>query len=605
MTLRRFIPILVATISLLCMAATPAQACRRVVVRQSDDLEKVFSGTQTKYVIKDNIDLKGKKVKIGEGSTLVFRGGSLSNGTVVGNNTRVKAKNYEVFKRGFVRYHACIEAGAKRNDHPTTIKEYHNCLIVEGTWQNTICGTNWTGLQNGSCEDVMLAVKNYVTLHQTGAEVLFPTINALGYERAILPGNHVIDFNNSIISYPDDLGVWEDQSIALPVGSTPCSIESGYGLITVKGNTILKNLSIDGKSNYRQDEPVRLGESCVISIGNAQNVTFENLRVSNVLGPAVVVQPGAKDILYRNCVFKNIGEHVVYSHQYLGFCHFENCMFDTWDSERVSEYRNGLDYLYKHNPVFDEGKVTYDELYSFDLRFSNCTFNNPRRKSSQGRTLGAFFTGSFPVVINIVDCKFTGASPAVNPGKGCEGTEKVEKPFRLVVKGCDGAPYIYSSKANSNLITEFYDCVNIPFRTVYGKFYERCKLFIDVNESNTENVTPAFEIEFTESLVIKDCEFTDNGSDVKICHPIYHRPVVFEGCVFTSTVKRNVTSELITIRTDSLSKSKVTFKSCKFDIPNIRLVGGTIKADDVIVEKCEINALHSVSKDYKSLNRNN
>ena len=78
MTLGRFVPILVATIALFCTDAQSAYACKRVVVRQGDDLVKVFSGPRTKYVIKDNIDLKGKKVKIGEECTLVFQGGSLS-----------------------------------------------------------------------------------------------------------------------------------------------------------------------------------------------------------------------------------------------------------------------------------------------------------------------------------------------------------------------------------------------------------------------------------------------------------------------------------------------------------------------------------------------
>ena len=50
---------------------------------------KVFAGKETKFVIKENIDLGGKTVKIGEGCMLVFKGGSLANGKVVGNRTKV------------------------------------------------------------------------------------------------------------------------------------------------------------------------------------------------------------------------------------------------------------------------------------------------------------------------------------------------------------------------------------------------------------------------------------------------------------------------------------------------------------------------------------
>lgn len=590
--MRKLFIVLLTIIAILAFATPTVQGCNRVVVRQSDDLVKVFSAKNTKYIIKEALDLGGKKVKIGEGSTLVFRGGSMANGTVVGNNTKVKAKNYEIFKRGYVRYRACIEAGATRNSPPTVIKERHDYLVVEGTWNNKTCGTNWTGLERNSKEDAMLAIQNYVTLHNAGARVVFPKINVLGYERATLSGDHVIDFNNSTISYPDNLAIWEDKSIALPQGSTPCPLESGYGMITMRTNATIKNLTIDGKSTFRQDEPVRLGVSCMVAVGSAQNVTFENVVITNVLGPAITAQAGAKDILYKDCKFCNIGEHVVYSHQYKGFCRFENCTFDTWDSKRVSEYRDGLDYLYKHKPTYEEGIVSYEELYRFDLSFSNCTFNNPLRKTFQGRTLGGFFTGTFPVIIKVNGCRFSGAYPAFNPGQGCAISEKSKKTFRLVVCSCDGAPYVYSAKANSNIITEFYDCINIPFRTVYAKRYERCRLFIDVYESNTENVTPAFEKEFTQPLVIKGCLFYDNGSDGVINHPVFYRPVVFEDCIFTSSKYRNKIAELLTIRTKS--NPKISFKSCSFDIPGFKLVGGDVTPNDISIDRCDVKAVHSL-----------
>lgn len=592
--MRKLFVVLLSIITILAFSAPSVMGCNRLVVRQSDDLVEVFSAKNTRFIIKEALDLAGKKVKIGEGSTLVFRGGSLANGTVVGNNTMVKANNYEIFKRGYVRYRACIEAGAKRNSPPTVIKERHVYLVIEGTWNNRSCGTNWTGLERNSKEDAMLAIQNFVMLHSAGAKVVFPKMNVMGYERAILPGNHVIDFNHSTISYPDNMEVWGDKSIALPKGSTPCPLESGYGLITTRSSTTIKNLTIDGKSSFRQDEPVRLGVSCMIAIGNAQSVTLENVNITNVLGPAVTTQAGAKDVLYKNCKFYNIGEHVVYSHQYKGFCRFEGCAFDTWDSKRVSEYRDGLDYLYKHTPSYEEGRVSYDELYRFDLQFTNCTFNNPQRVNKQGRTLGAFFTGTFPVVIKVNNCKFTGASPAVNPGNGCPITEKVCKPYRLIVRGCDGAPYIYSGKSNCNLITEFYDCVNVPFRTVYAKRYERCRLYLDLYESNTENVTPAFETEFSEPLVVKNCTFYDKGWNGKINHPIYHRPIVFEKCTFTSKVKRDEEASLVSIKGNS--SVKVTFEACVMDVSCFRFVGGKYMKDNVEVRNCEIKSISPFNK---------
>jgi hypothetical protein len=588
--MRKLFIVLLTIMAILAIATPTVQGCNRVIVRQSDDLVKVFSAKNTKYIIKDALDLGGKKVKIGEGSTLVFRGGSMANGTVVGNNTRVKARNYEIFKRGYVRYRAYTETGANRNSPPKVIKERHNYLVIEGTWNNRKCGTNWTGLERNCKEDAMLAIQNYVTLHSAGSMVVYPNINVLGYESAILPGNHVIDFNNSTISYPDNLAIWEDNSIALPKGSIPCPVESGYGLITTKTKTTIKNLNIDGKSAFRQDEPVRLGVSCMVAVSGAQNVTFENVVITNVLGPAITAQAGAKDILYKNCKFRNIGEHVIYSHQYKGFCYFENCTFDTWDSKRVSEYRDGLDYLYKHRPPYEKGEISIEELYSFDLSFSKCTFDNPKRVTKQGRTLGGFFTGTFPVVIEVVDCKFNGAYPVINPGNGCPISEEVGKPYRLIVRGSDGAPFIYSTKSNCNIITEFYGCVNIPFRTVYAKRYERCKLFLDVNESNMENVTPFFKKEFSEPLVIKECEFTDNGKRVNINHPVFHRPVLFENCTFYSSIRRETLSSVLSVKSDIIKN--VTFKSCVIDLFNFQLVECDYSKKLISVVDCDIKAIN-------------
>lgn len=585
MTLRKLIPIIVATTALFCMAAPSAHACRRVVVRQGDDLVKVFSGTHTKYVIKDNLDLKGKKVKIGEGCTLVFQGGSLANGIVVGNNTKIKADNYEIFKRGYTRFRAYVMNGESEATPPNLLKEYHDWLIVDGTWNNRVCKFNWTGLQNNSNEDVMLAIRNFARLHTKDVKIVYPTINAQGYESINLPSGHNYDFGNSTISYPENLSDWEDKSISIPKGARSNPLESNYGLLSLGSRTIISNLAVDGKSVFRQAEKIRLGVSCIISLGNAQQVTLEKIDLSNVLGPAVTAQSQSKNITFRNCRFYNIGEHVMYSHQYLGYCHFEGCTFDTWDSERISVYRNGLNYIYKHSPPADNVNATYDEIYRFELKFVDCLFNNPKRVNSQGRTLGGFITGTFPLSILIENSTFTGAYPAFNLG----GSEKTGKVCRMIVRNCNGAPYVYPSKANSDIITEFYDCINIPFRVVYAKRYEGCELYLDLYEDNIENVSPLFQQEFSGPLLINNCKFIDSGRNVKINHPLFHRPVVFENCIFSSNIKRKKNADVLTVKTNN--PPKVSFYSCEINIPYYRLVGGCLDSNTISLEKCRIKQL--------------
>ena len=560
-------------------------ACSKVVrVRQNMDLATVFATKDTKYLIKDDINLGGCTVKIGDNCTLIFDGGSLSNGTIVGHHTKVKAPNYEIFKRGRTRYRAYVTKNHNGRFPPFLIKEYRDCLIIEGTWSNHNCGSNWTGLLNKSNEDVMLAVMNFVRIHEDGVEVKFPTFDALGYEKGVIPGNHIIDFNYSTISYPSDLSIWEDTNIAIPNDAMPCALESGYGLLTVNSNTTIAHLTIDGKSTFRQNEKLKLGVSNIICIGNSQYVVFDSVNLYNVLGPAMVAHPKSKNLTFRNCRFVNIGEHILYSQQYLGYCHFEGCIFDTWDSERLSVFRNGTNYLYKHTPLQEANGATYEELYNFELTFSNCIFNNPKRVNSQGRTLGGFITCDFPISVTIDNCTFLGAAMKFNPGGDPAISEKSGKANKMIVRNCNGAPYAYSSEANCNIITEFYDCINIPFRVVYARRYENCKLNIDLYEDSFENVSGSFEKEFMEPLVIKNCEFTDNGNDVLINHPILHRPVIFEKCNFLSVAKRN-NSDLIRISTDNIQS--VSFDSCVFNLPGFRLVGGLKKIQELRIKDCE------------------
>lgn len=540
--------LIIALASFSLAIALPGYACPSVEVRQNMVVVRVLAGEHTKYYIREDIDLYGNTVRIGKGSTLVFRGGSFSNGTVVGNETRVDASNYEIFKRGYTRYRAYVKAGQPETAHPSLKREYHHSIIIGGTWENNTCKSNWTGLLNDSHEDVMLAVRNYILLHKPGVKVAMPAINALGYESTRIPGNHYIDFNGSTISYPENLSIWEDKTMTLPEGARHRSLESGYGLFSMEDNTTISNLTIDGKASYRQDEILRLGVSCLISVGNANNVTFEKVTVVNALGPGMTAQAGAKDLTFQKCIFRNIGEHIMYSHQYKGYCHFVGCIFDTWDSERLSVYREGKDYVYKHSPQRNVEGVTIDDLYSFELTFVNCTFNNPRRVNSQGRILGGFVTGDFPVAVKLDNCTFIGEQPVLNPGGGPNVSEEAGKNWKMIVRRCNGAPSVYPSRANYNIVTEFYDCVNIPFRTVYARRYERCTMYYDVYEDNIENVSPSYEREFSEPLIVKDCVFMDRGEETVINHPLFHRPIEYVNCRFDSNSHRAKVLDRLTVR---------------------------------------------------------
>lgn len=76
-----------------------SESLRRVCVKRTDDLSTVLAGENTRYIIHHNHDLSRYKncIVIGKGSVLEFKRGSLNNGLIIFNNTKIKAKTERIF----------------------------------------------------------------------------------------------------------------------------------------------------------------------------------------------------------------------------------------------------------------------------------------------------------------------------------------------------------------------------------------------------------------------------------------------------------------------------------------------------------------------------
>lgn len=92
-------------LSVVCFVETYAgvsdnySSLHRVCVKKTADLSKLLSEANTRYIIRYNHDLSKYKddVAIGANSILEFRKGSLNNGTIIFNNTRIKTKPRKIF----------------------------------------------------------------------------------------------------------------------------------------------------------------------------------------------------------------------------------------------------------------------------------------------------------------------------------------------------------------------------------------------------------------------------------------------------------------------------------------------------------------------------
>ena len=73
------------------------QIFRTVYVYKKDNISKLLSQENTRYIIKDYLNLEGKEVTVGANSILDFQGGHISHGILSGNKTLVLGAPYCLF----------------------------------------------------------------------------------------------------------------------------------------------------------------------------------------------------------------------------------------------------------------------------------------------------------------------------------------------------------------------------------------------------------------------------------------------------------------------------------------------------------------------------
>ncbi len=104
-----------------------SDAIERTVLDRKKPLKNQLSKPNTIYEVCYDFDLSGKSINIPEGCTLLFNGGTLSNGKVIGRNTFVDAK---------------------------LVKVFNSNLVLSGSWNAKDAYPQWFGaLGNGSTDD--------------------------------------------------------------------------------------------------------------------------------------------------------------------------------------------------------------------------------------------------------------------------------------------------------------------------------------------------------------------------------------------------------------------------------------------------------------------
>ena len=571
--MKKLLTILLLCVVALALTTGEAFAYRKVTVRQGMDLVKVFAAKNTKYVIKQDINLGGKTVKIGDGSTLVFQGGSLANGTLVGNKTKVKADNYEIFKHGIRTFR-----GYTLNGYYKYAIRTMNAIVIEGTWYNTQCGSKWTGMETFSQNECAgLAINNYIRLHKRGSEVTFPKNGVYHVYEQIVCSGYSVDFNNSVIKSIDFNQV-EGNTVALPSGAQPRDLKSLYGLLDFNGdNAYIKNLTIDGRASHRNEVP-SLGTECLISMASNKNCQLQNIQINDAVGCGICTYA------ISNCAFDNLtingcGEHGIYTHAYQGSLKFDKCSFINCGQNHTLYKKRGQSACIKFSGSRDRD---YSQLKDLRAYFTRCIFQSEN--------------DGFPVATTYSDLPYAEFSYCEWRGNvsgySVVSSEFAEKIGQLVEYRFENCVNPCAKIRSANTIRRLINC-----RDVHNPFSDAVELSgceIIADYADVENIyTGDFVAEYDKPVVCKDCSFVKQRGDYSVKNAIkFPRPMTFIRCKWEfapSEIIKNKGSYYLVLSEKKSLNNTVRFESCDFAIEQYRM----LYCNDTDVEFKDCNYISS------------
>lgn len=212
-----------------------------------------------RIVIYKNVDLKGKTYNIPEGFTMEFKGGTIRNGTLIGQNTKISSKG-------------------KAFDH----------VVIKGTWNVPQISTAlFVGLgDDNALKNVMAltneAVSNVVTIEKGDYWV---AARKESDKCLVVNSNTTLFINGTIRLRANDY--------------------IHYNMLYVSG----ENISIKGKGTIIGDKPDHYGDKgewgMGINVFQARYVSIKDLTVKDCWGDCVYVGGNSKDVKIENCYLDN------------------------------------------------------------------------------------------------------------------------------------------------------------------------------------------------------------------------------------------------------------------------------------------------------------
>lgn len=549
------------------------------------DFPRIRNCSNSVIIVSQKIDLCGEAVTIPHNSILYFKRGSFSNGTVIGNNTRIVSSNRKIFEPGVSTYR-----GYKKNGVYGYSVKYDNSVVLTGTWSNKKVGDRWTGIKTNKrkkCQS--LAINNLITLHSAEATVKLKKGKYYIYDKVRSTG-HNIDFSFSELLSIDFSHVVNGQ-IRLPEGAISDSLRSVYGLLDINDKIArISNVTINGRSSTRSEAPI-LGCECLISITNCRGGSFNNITLIDAVDCAICTSD-IENVTFNNLSINGCGEHGVYTHAYKGALTFNNCRFDNCGNSRFLYENNGSASCIKAAGLRNH---TPNEVLGFKVYFNTCTF---------------YADHKVPVVTTYGDvpyaeykyCEWEGVNGYVTMNE--KFAKETGQPYEYLFFNCDNPCGSYNS---SNVVRKLYRCNNVrnPFDDT--DIVEDCVVLCCYNESPNRYSKRLSKL-LHNPLIVRNCTFIKGEEDVSIRSIVYNgRPMIFYNCRWSfQQTKTNTHRGLycIEFRKENGAVSGtdyIKFFDCSFSIDQYRLL--LCEDSEIILDGIDVQCSYgSFMKEFNSSN---
>jgi len=376
-----------------------------IVLEKDVPLLEQIKETNVQYVIKDDFNLNGKSCEIPKGCKLIFEGGSIDNGVLIGNETKLVASHKEIFKKR-------LKLGGKWDVESFFPEWFGSGATNDGDDTEAIR----RALEYGAGKmvvfstDKVYSVSDYLPVRSNTEIIINGTIRVCSTVRH---GSSFEFFDRFILQpeyegvsnvYVHGAGTFDANAAALKDSQqTPFRVHhcrnvrieditiKNYGMhhaIEIGGseNVVIKNVSFCGairNNNYGPSATIQIEDISESGTGGAvpydgtvsRNITIDGCvfcpsketgewytAVGTIHGR---LQGGRKyeNITIKNCTFDNIGKSYSYSHRasvvFFDYSHknllIENNTFRNCAAGAIGGLADSQDVMIRDNFFFNQG----------------------------------------------------------------------------------------------------------------------------------------------------------------------------------------------------------------------------------------------------------